>query len=468
MCFLKMTPHISRLLLVLATGATALTLSTPTLRCQHHSDAYTRATPVRCSEAGELEGWVSSRRILGSAMAFIDVHAAPDDVELTAQRDPVQVLLKASADGEGLRHPLDRSFYAVGARVRVTGHWRARGGKAAQSEQWLLVAHTVCVLTAAPSVHGVRSVLDATRCGSMSAAAASAALVYVAGRAVGPSEGSAVAALVAEYAARAEPSAEQAPLAASDGRVVDRLLRQLRASLPSPIVRAALATDGQRPALKAASVEMQPDETSLAAVLEEMRQLGGAVAAAAALETSAPVPGASAMARASGGGGGGSGGGGGGVAEGDGPAAAAAVAAAAAAAGWLVVEAEVAKRRRVLASGSIVGSSMDSSNVNVSMCVLELQDELVKAHGGRANDDAAAAAGAAAGAAARAKSPAPAPLLALAHPALHTDDAADLRRLDALKQLGATGARVRLAGRWVEAASGGRRMLLVRAWRLGP
>ena len=80
--------------------------------------------------------------------------AAQSDV---ARRDPVQVLLKASGvdgegEGEGLRHPLDKSVYAVGARVRVTGHWRARGGKAAQSEQWLLVAHTVLVLTAAPSV----------------------------------------------------------------------------------------------------------------------------------------------------------------------------------------------------------------------------------------------------------------------------------------------------------------------------
>ena len=72
----------------------------------------------------------------------------------------------------------------MGARVCVTGHWRARGGKAAQSgesvTEWLLVAHTVRVLTAAPSVHGVRSVLDAARRGTMSAPAAAAALVYAA------------------------------------------------------------------------------------------------------------------------------------------------------------------------------------------------------------------------------------------------------------------------------------------------
>ncbi len=49
-----------------------------------------RATHVRCSESSEsseaagLEGWVSSRRILGSAMAFIDMHAASDDVEQAA------------------------------------------------------------------------------------------------------------------------------------------------------------------------------------------------------------------------------------------------------------------------------------------------------------------------------------------------------------------------------------------------
>ena len=208
-----------------------------------------RATHVRCSEASEasespeeagLEGWVSSRRILGSAMAFIDMHAASDDVEQAAerdvaQRDPVQVLLKASGadgEGEGLRHPLDKSVYAVGARVRITGHWRARGGKAAQSEQWLLVAHTVLVLTAAPSVHGVRSVLDAARCGTMSAAAASAALVYAAGDVTeGAAEGAAessegssgVALLVAEYAARAEPSAEQAPALPYSASIVSRV-----------------------------------------------------------------------------------------------------------------------------------------------------------------------------------------------------------------------------------------------------
>ena len=290
--------------------------------------------------------------------------------------------------------------------------------------------------------------LDAARCGTMSAAAASAALVYAAeGVAEGTAEGSSAVAggvtggvtlLVAEYAARAEPSAEQAPLAASDERVVDQLLRQLRASLPPPIVRAALATDGQRPVLKAASAEMQPDEISLAEVREEMRQLGGRVAAAEALETEVPPPGAVAVAQASDGASnsvrsGVSGGvsSGGGAVEGDG-------AAAAAAAGWVVVEAEVKKRRRVLASGS----------TNISMCVLELQDELVKAIG---KDGI--------------KAPA-APLLALGHPALHENDAADRRRFDALKQLGATGSRVRLAGRWVETAAGGGRMLLVRAWRL--
>ena len=47
-----------------------------------------------------------------------------------------------------------------------------------------------------------------------------------------------------------------------------------------------------------------------------------------------------------------------------------AAAAATAAAGWVVVEAEVKKRRRVLASGS----------TNVSMCVLELQDGIYYGH----------------------------------------------------------------------------------------
>ena len=155
----------------------------------------------------------------------------------------------------------------MGARVCVTGHWRARGGKAAQSgesvTEWLLVAHTVRVLTAAPSVHGVRSVLDAARRGTMSAPAAAAALVYAAEGAAGAAAaegseaaaaegseaaaaegsegGEGVAALVTEYAARDEPSAEQAPLGARDERVVEELLRQLRAALPPAIARLAIS-----------------------------------------------------------------------------------------------------------------------------------------------------------------------------------------------------------------------------------
>ena len=178
----------------------------------------------------------------------------------------------------------------MGARVCVTGHWRARGCKAAQSgesvTEWLLVAHTVRVLTAAPSVHGVRSVLDAARRGTMSAPAAAAALVYAAdaegseaAAAEGSEGGEGVAALVTEYAARDEPSAEQAPLGARDERVVEELLRQLRAALPPAIARLAIATDGQRPVLKAASAEMQPDAISLAEVREEMQQLGGRLGA---------------------------------------------------------------------------------------------------------------------------------------------------------------------------------------------
>ena len=67
----------------------------------HVLPSISRATHVRCSEASEasespeeagLEGWVSSRRILGSAMAFIDVHAASDDVEQAGQRDVTRTL----------------------------------------------------------------------------------------------------------------------------------------------------------------------------------------------------------------------------------------------------------------------------------------------------------------------------------------------------------------------------------------
>jgi hypothetical protein len=253
-----MARHALRLLLALAAGYGSALVATPVLRRRPRPARSTRHA-VCCSEPLEaaLEGWVASRRILGSAMAFIDVHASPDDVEQPAHRDmaqrevarpePVQVLVPsitygrrapplsrrltphsythASPEGchragaaqgqrwcgrraRGASAParqerprcvlylpyisatsplhLDRSVYAVGARVRITGHWRARGGKAARSgeitsqpgggqpaqsgggnhgaaqsgesvTEWLLVAHTVRVLTAAPSVHGVRS-----------------------------------------------------------------------------------------------------------------------------------------------------------------------------------------------------------------------------------------------------------------------------------------------------------------------
>jgi len=182
----------------------------------------------------------------------------------------------------------------------------------------------------------------------------------------------------------------------------------LTPTLTLTLTRLAIATDGQRPVLKAASAEMQPDAISLAEVREEMRRLGGRLGAEAALET-----------------------------EGR-PSGAAAASAAGAAAGWVVVEAEVRKRRRVLASGG----------ANVSLCVLELQDGIVKARGRDGTSEAAA------------------PLLALGHPALHSADKPDRRRLEALKHLGAAGARVRLAGRWVDAAAGEGRLLLLRAWRL--
>ena len=80
------------LLLVLAAGFSSALVATPVLRRLH--PYCTRTTHVQCSESSEagLEGWVSSRRILGSAMAFIDVHAASDDVEQAGQRDVTRTL----------------------------------------------------------------------------------------------------------------------------------------------------------------------------------------------------------------------------------------------------------------------------------------------------------------------------------------------------------------------------------------
>ena len=99
-----MARHALWLLLALAAGYGSALVATPVLR-RHPRPAHSTRHAVCCSEPLEaaLEGWVASRRILGSAMAFIDVHASPDDVEQPAHRDvaqrevarpePVQVLL---------------------------------------------------------------------------------------------------------------------------------------------------------------------------------------------------------------------------------------------------------------------------------------------------------------------------------------------------------------------------------------
>ena len=112
-----MARHALRLLLALAAGYGSALVATPVLRRRPRPARSTRHA-VCCSEPLEaaLEGWVASRRILGSAMAFIDVHASPDDVEQPAHRDvaqqevarptPVQVLLPSFTYG---RHALPLS-----------------------------------------------------------------------------------------------------------------------------------------------------------------------------------------------------------------------------------------------------------------------------------------------------------------------------------------------------------------------
>ena len=86
-----MARHALRLLLALAAGYGSALVATPVLRRRPRPARSTRHA-VCCSEPLEaaLEGWVASRRILGSAMAFIDVHASPDDVEQPAHRDVAQ------------------------------------------------------------------------------------------------------------------------------------------------------------------------------------------------------------------------------------------------------------------------------------------------------------------------------------------------------------------------------------------
>ena len=118
-------------------------------------------------EEAEAEGVVLSRRALGKKIVFVDV----GDGESAS----VQALLKPAGSGrianEGLDAPLEKHTIALGARVvlRVTV-------RPSQSGTPLLVARTARLVAAAPSKHGVRTVVDAVRERRLSAAAAAEAL----------------------------------------------------------------------------------------------------------------------------------------------------------------------------------------------------------------------------------------------------------------------------------------------------
>ena len=113
-----------------------------------------------------VEGNVIGRRALGKKMVFVDL--------CTSDGGELQALLKAPREVEAaecLTHPLDRMLYDMGARVRVLGHMRP-----AKLGRPLLVAREATLLTAAPSAHGVRHVLEAASRGAVEPAEAAAAL----------------------------------------------------------------------------------------------------------------------------------------------------------------------------------------------------------------------------------------------------------------------------------------------------
>ena len=111
------------------------------------------ATEAEEAEEAEAEGVVLSRRALGKKIVFVDV----GDGESAS----VQALLKPAGSGrianEGLDAPLEKHTIALGARVVLRGTVRP-----SQSGTPLLVARTARLVAAAPSKHGVRTVVDAS------------------------------------------------------------------------------------------------------------------------------------------------------------------------------------------------------------------------------------------------------------------------------------------------------------------
>ena len=118
--------------------------------------------PVLQSQLVAFEGFIMSRRLLGRSLAFVDLQELDDAPGRAgaSQAGSLQVLLKA---GTGELVQLDKAILAPGARVAVLGSLKLspRGTP-------LLVAQSVSLLSAAPSVHGIQTVLAALRSGSIS------------------------------------------------------------------------------------------------------------------------------------------------------------------------------------------------------------------------------------------------------------------------------------------------------------
>ena len=206
------------------------------------------ATEAAEAEEAEAEGVVLSRRALGKKIVFVDV----GDGESAS----VQALLKPAGSGrianEGLDAPLEKHTIALGARVVLRGTVRP-----SQSGTPLLVARTARLVAAAPSKHGVRTVVDAVRERRLSAAAAAEAL---------------------------GASVDEVDVLQAGGEAAEApIVRRLRERAPEWHREAA---DGVRPVLSAAGREpaLVRIDVAAKAAAADVEAAGGARAAAAALD----------------------------------------------------------------------------------------------------------------------------------------------------------------------------------------
>ena len=120
-----------------------------------------------------VEGIVLGRRKLGRSMVFVDLATDGGEQQTLLKQQSSQGAQGSSQGDEAfLCHPLERMLYDPGARISIAGCFRAQ-----EQGRALLVGQQVALLTAAPSAHGVRHLVEAVEAGAVRAEDAAVALL---------------------------------------------------------------------------------------------------------------------------------------------------------------------------------------------------------------------------------------------------------------------------------------------------